>query len=226
MIKNKRQKNAFFNCNFFQKNRKGSHVSFIISFILFISFLIFFIGVIKPFEKTESGKSSLLKHLENEIIKNVAEDVEVISVIEKIGGSNDCFDIKNEIINGKENVVLKNNGLEKIYLSNEFTSLEFSCSNEKYEVGLIRTQKYIFQSKILKLNQSYEDDYETLKSEFGIPETNDFEFSFLDDSKIPITESKFKKEIPSTETLAELIPIIYFNENLEIENGYIKVILW
>ena len=210
---------------FFSKSRKGSHVSFIISFILFISFLIFFIGVIKPFEKAESGKSSLLKHLENEIIKNVAEDVEVISVIEENNGDADCSEINNLNI---ENYISKPEGnFLKIYSSNEFQSNYFSCAPPLgYKIGLIRNQKYIFQSKILKLNQSYEDDYETLKSEFGIPETNDFEFSFLDDSKIPITEAKFKKEIPSTETLAELIPIIYFNENLEIENGYIKVILW
>ena len=225
MIKNKRQKNAFFNCNFFQKSRKGSHVSFIISFILFISFLIFFIGVIKPFEKAESGKSSLLKHLENEIIKNVTRDVEVISVLEDNSGSLSCSDI-NGIINNKNNAVLEN-GLIKIYLSDEFQSQGFSCNNnQKYEIGLIRTQNYVFQSKILELNESYNLEYKNVKENFGIPETNDFEFSFLDDSKIPITEAKFKKEIPSTEAFAELIPITYFNENSEIENGYIKVILW
>jgi len=206
------------------KNKRGSHISFIISFVLFISFLIFFIGIIKPFEKAETGKNSLLKHLENEIIKNVTENVDVISVIEKVGGSNDCSNINGLI--GK-NIFLENNGLIKIYSSNEFSSNNFQCdSTKKYKIGLIRTQKYIFQSRILKLNQSYVDNYETLKSEFGIPKTNDFEFSFLDDSKISITEAKFKKEIPSTETLAELIPITYFNENSEIENGYIKVILW
>ena len=225
MIKNKRQKNAFFNCNFFPKSRKGSHVSFIISFILFISFLIFFIGVIKPFEKAESGKSSLLKHLENEIIKNVSGDVEVISAIEENNGNTDCSEAI-DLINGKKNVYKMDNGLIKIYLSDEFQSQEFLCNpQDKYEIGLVRTQKYIFYSKILELNESYDLNYETLKSEFGIPETNDFEFSLLDINKNSIIKTA-TKEIPSTEVLAELIPVIYFDEDLEIENGYIKVILW
>ncbi|MDP2672386.1 MAG: hypothetical protein Q8O84_01075, partial [Nanoarchaeota archaeon] len=143
MIKklNKKAKREISHYAFFPKSRKGSHVSFIISFILFISFIIFFIGIIKPFDKVETGKSSLLKHLENEIIKNVTGDVKVISVIEKSGGSKSCSDMIG-IINGKKNIVLGDNNLKKIYLSNEFTSSEFSCQNEKYEIGLIRTQKY------------------------------------------------------------------------------------
>ena len=231
MIKklNKKVKQEISHYVFFPKSRKGSHISFIISFVLFISFLIFFIGIIKPFEKAETGKNSLLKHLENEIIKNVSGDVEVISALEDSDGDSDCSDV-NGIINGKNNIYKIDNGLIKIYLSDEFQSQGFSCNNnnnnQKYEIGLIRNQKYIFQSKVLKLNESYNLEYENVKENFGIPETNDFEFSFLNDFKIPITEAKFKKEIPSTETLAELIPITYFAEDSGIKNGYIKVILW
>lgn len=206
-------------------NKRGSHVSFIISFILFISFIIFFISIIKPFEKAESGKSSLLKHLENEIIKNVSEDVEVVSALESVGGSSSCSDI-NLIINNKKNVLESYGDFSKIYISNEFTSSEFLCvPQDKYELGLIRTQNYVFYSKILKLNESYEDNYESLKENFGIPGTNDFEFSLLDIREIPITKTN-SKEIPSTEAFAELIPAIYFDENSEIKNGYIKVVLW
>ena len=207
--------------NFLIRSRKGSQISFIISFLLFISFLIFFISILNPFEKIETGKSSLLKHLENEIIKNVTGDVEVISVKEKVGNGILCGDFVDNNFKAKTK-----NGIIKFYISNEFSNSD-SCqdySNE-YELGLIRTQKYVFQSKILKLNKSYEDDYEYLKKYFGIPETNDFEVSLLNINKSSIIKIN-SKETPQTEVLADIIPVTYFNKTSEIENGYLKVVLW
>ena len=206
------------------KNKRGSHVSFIISFVLFISFLIFFIGIIKPFEKTETGKSSLLKHLENEIIKNVSDEVLVISV--KVGGDDGCLDIDDLIDNKKNKILLENNGLIKIYISDKFALPEFSCTpQDKYEIGLIKSQKYILQSKVLELNESYNDNYETLKTNFKIPEINDFEFSFLNISKVPIIETK-SKETPPTDVFAELVPINYLTKDAEIKTGYLRVAIW
>lgn len=221
MIKNKRQKNVFFSYTFFSKSRKASHISFIISFVLFISFLIFFIGIIKPFEKAETGKSSLLKHLENEIIKEVSDYVMVISATKVTGGSKSCSEILDLIGN---NIFSENNGLIKIYISNKFTLPGFSCnSQDKYEIGLIRSQKYVLESKVLNLNNS---DYKTIKNDFEIPEANDFEFSLLDIDKNLIIGTK-SIETPPTEVLAKLTPIIYLDENnAEIKHGYIKVVLW
>ena len=206
------------------KNKRGSHVSFIISFVLFISFLIFFIGIIKPFEKNETGKSAILKHLENEIIKNVSDEILVISAAEKVGGSKSCSDINGLIGN---NFFLKKDELIKIYSSDKFFTNNFQCGSTKdYEIGLIRSQNYIISSKVLDLNKTYNDDYETLKTNFGFPEINDFEFSFLDINEVPVIETK-SKETPPTDVLAELVPINYLDENdVKIKNGYIKVILW
>ena len=207
------------------KNKRGSHISFIISFILFISFLIFFIGIIKPFEKAETGKSPLLKHLENEIIKEVSDDVLVTSALEKNGGKNSCSDIES-LIDNKKNIFSEENGLIKIYVSNKLLSSEFSCTPpSKYEIGLVRTQNYVLHSEILRLNESYNSDYKNVKENFGIPEANDFEFSFLDLNEIPIIKTK-SKETPPTEVLAELVSIIYLTEDAEIKTGYIKVVLW
>ena len=209
---------------FFRKSRKGSHVSFIISFILFIIFLIFFVSILNPFERVETGKSSLLKHLENEIVKETSGKVMVVSVLEDI--TSGCGDI--DALNIKKYAIKQEANFLKIYSSNKFASSNFLCdpAQNGYKIGLVRTQNYAFQSEFLKLNDSYNKNYENLKRIFGIPEANDFEFSFLDDSKISITEAKFKKETPQAEVLAEIIPITYFAEDSEIKNGYIRVVLW
>lgn len=205
------------------EDKKGSHVSFIISFILFISFLIFFIGIIKPFEKVETGKSSLLKHLEDEIIKSVSDDVLVISALED--QSADCLEINN--LNIKNYIAKQEGNLLKIYSSDEFPSNAFSCNpaQQGYEIGLIRTQKYVIQSKVLELNDSYNADYKTLKENFGIPEANDFEFSLLDINKNSLIKTEFK-EIPQIEVFAESIPVTYFDENEGIKNGHMRIAVW
>ena len=203
-------------------NKKGSHISFIISFVIFVSFLIFFIGIIKPLEKVETGKSSLLKHLENEIIEDVSDEVLVVSALEDAGNV-DCSNIRS--LSSKKVKTIKDDVFFKFYFSDEFTN-DFQCDATKdYEIGLVRTQNYILESKILKLNENYNVDYNNLKNNLGIPEANDFEFSFLDDSKVIITEAK-SKETPPTEVFAELVPINYLNKDAEIKTGYLRVAIW
>ena len=223
MIKNKKVKQEIFHYTFFPKSRKGSHVSFIISFVLFISFLIFFIGILNPFERVETGKNSLLKHLENKLVEEASGEVMIISALEDITAG--CGDI-NALNIGNYAIKQEANFL-KIYSSDKFAPSTFSCDPAQtgYKIGLIRTQNYVFKSKILELNKSYEDNYETLKGDLGIPGTNNFEFSLLDTNKNSIVKTK-SKETPQTEVLAGVISITYFNETSEIENGYIRVVLW
>lgn len=205
-----------------KNNKKGSQVSFIISFALFISFLIFFIGLVKPFQKIEIGKESLLTHLEGEIIKNTSEEVLVISALED--SSSDCAEIDSlNIENYKTN---KTGNLLKIYSSDSFPANTFPCAAPPgYKIGLIRPQNYVLESKFLKLNESYSNNYDFLKENFGIPNSNDFEFSLLDINENAIIKP-VPKEIPPEEVLAKLISINYLNENVEIKSGYLRVVLW
>jgi len=220
MIKNK----IFFSEAFFPKSRRASQVSFIISFALFISFLIFFISVIKPFGKVETGKESLLKHLEEKIIKDASEEILVVSALED--STADCSEIDDLNI---QNYISKQEGnLLKVYSSDEFQPNTFLCAAPPgYKIGLVRNQAYILKSKFLKLNESYNDDYPALKKSFGIPESNDFEFSFLDIGGNSIIETA-SKETPQTDVLSVLVPVNYLDEEdgAKIKNGYIKAVLW
>ncbi len=143
----------------------------------------------------------------------------------KLENPGDCIKINEDfgIINFKTQ---ENENLLKIYSSNSFTGNSYEClfPSENYEIGLIKTEKYILKSKVEDLKNRYENNYETLKTDFGITKINDFEFIFLELDETSITTSK---ETPPTEVLAELIPINYLDEeDIKIKNGYIKVILW
>jgi len=47
----------------------------------------------------------------------------------------------------------------------------------------------------------------------------------LDIRESPIIKTN-SKGAPKAEVLAGVIPVTYFNKTSEIENGYIKVVLW
>lgn len=218
MQKNKK----FLICNFFSKNKRGSHVGFAIAFIIFISFVIFLLNILSPVTKVETDKDFLLKHLKNEIIENTSARLEIISI------KNDTLTcISNSLASGKNYTIISKDSFHKVYISDEFNESSIPlCQNWGIdEIGLIRTENHVFETKILELNKTYYESYKTLKKYFNIPEVNDFEFSFLKGNKTLIVEAKFK-EIPPTDVFAELIPVTYVNKNANIEIGYLKVVLW
>lgn len=62
------------------KKKRGSHVGTVISFTIFIGFLIFLYVVIEPAVQTKKGKESLLNNLQTELLENATIDVVVSSV--------------------------------------------------------------------------------------------------------------------------------------------------
>jgi len=203
------------------KNKRGSHVGFAISFMLFISFVIFLFSILGPVGKVESDKDFLLKHLENEIIENTTAELTIISVKPQSGN---CTVPGGT---GLENYIVKNLGeIIKIYNSNELFNTEQTTCTEgsipQNDVGLIRTNNYVFETKILELK---EKNYDTLKEDFNIPDINDFKINFTYSNATEI-EIQGIKEIPPTDVFAELIPVTYVDKDANIEIGYFKVIVW
>ena len=75
------------------KNKKGSHVGIIFSFIIFVSFLIFLILMIEPSINTQKSKQHIIELLKNELIKNVSSELVAYSIdIEKINGLKEEYD--------------------------------------------------------------------------------------------------------------------------------------
>ena len=82
----------------FTQNKRGSHVGVILSFMIFVTFLIFMFSILEPAVKTDQEKESLLNFLENEIIDYVTKDV-VTSVIglEDIDKVQGCINLNSPV---------------------------------------------------------------------------------------------------------------------------------
>ena len=237
-----------------QKNRKGSHVGVVLSFIIFITFLIFLYPLlIKPLIETNKGSQYLLDDLEANINQEVSAELTISSIEVNEGINQNCIELQN-FINATEinsNIIVKNHrGLIqqgdvsgnsliinrndnndvffKVSYSNEFKVLNDITSNCKliqendYKIGLIRTEKYVFETKIINLTKEYESNYESLKKRLELPARNEFDFSFIYDDKTSIGT---KKEV-STSIYAEEIPVQYVNKKGDILLGDLNIRVW
>jgi len=117
----------------------------------------------------------------------------------------------------------------KIYSSDAFSQLtqsSSSCQNlvrgTDYALGLTKTDKYFFESKVIDLIGQY-SDYETLKSNLKIPKEIEFGYGLkLSNGTIIETNG----EELSTNIYLREIPIKYVDSNGNILMGFLKIKIW
>ena len=62
------------------KNKRGSHVGMIISFVIFITFIVFLYSVVKPAINTGEDKKTILSAIETQILNNISANFTSASV--------------------------------------------------------------------------------------------------------------------------------------------------
>ena len=236
------------------KNRKGSHVGVVLSFMIFIAFLIFLYPLlIKPAIEANKSNQYLLDDLKTKLTEEVSAELTVSSVEANTGTNQNCIELENFISNTgiNSNIIVKNHEEKaqqgsvsgdnlrinrgddsdvffKVSYSEEFEVLDdfiASCKTiqeNQYEIGLVRTEEYIFETKIINLIKRYESNYESLKRILGLPTGNEFDFSFIFDNK---TSIGIKKEV-SASIYAKEIPVQYVNKKGDILLGNINIRIW
>lgn len=241
--RDKRDKNkCFSHYNFFPKNRKGSHVEVIISFIIFVTFIFFIFSIIEPSINTQKDKENTFDNIEFGIINKISSDMTTITVKFSSGGSA-CVDLSD--LNIGNNIFVKDASGEtvssssdgntlkinkgnpsdtffKIYYSEEFDELTGSgCSLVNYELGLTKTEKYIFETKMLDL---INEDYETLKNNLKIPKG--IEFGYGIKLSNGTTFETNREENLSTNIFIRETPIRYVDLEGNILIGVLKTKIW
>jgi hypothetical protein len=238
---NKRGKNKYFShYDFFPKNRRGSHVEVIISFIIFVTFILFIFSIVEPSISTQKDKKNMFDGIDLKIIDEVSSNMTIITV-NFGGGSGGCVDLDD--LNIGKGIVVKDdldrgvsssaddNSLQinggsgetffKIYYSEEFDELTGSgCSPTSYDLGLTKTSKYIFQKKVIELINR---DYETLRNEFNIPEGVEFGYGIVLSNGTTIETNQ--QQLPTNVYIRET-PIEYVDLDGNILEGYLKTRIW
>ncbi|MFH1607917.1 MAG: hypothetical protein ABIA78_02185 [archaeon] len=240
-------------------DKKGSHVGVVLSFVIFLTFLVFLYSILQPAIKMEKDKEYFLDYLENQLIEKISADLTSLSITinemvtfqpnkdcvklndahDEIGdfieeGNLKARDDSNVAIQSyyQNHLSLENPNEEKfykIYGSEKFISLEGdlngcnSISKEQYSVSSARTEKYVFESSVDELINSYSNDYDALKIELNIPPMHNFGISFTDADGN--TKSTNERAV-SASIYAKAKTIQYIDDDAAILVGSITIKVW
>ena len=228
-----------------KEEKRGSHVEVIISFIIFVTFVVFLLSILIPTVTTNKDKENTFADVELKVMDKVSSNLTSITVNLDNGGN--CFDIAGLIGNNgiENNLVVKDNSgtnvesyadgdsLEihpasssdtffKIYYSKEFDEVGTGsgCSDVGYTLGLTKTEKYVFEKKVINLvNANHED----LEVEFKIPESIEFGYGIiLSNGTIIETDDG---EL-STNVYIKNTPIEYIDMDGNMQEGYLVTKVW
>jgi hypothetical protein len=232
-------------------NKKGTHVEVIISFVIFITFVMFLFAASRPAISKQEDKKNLLEDLEYKTLNMISEDVKIISVSVPVPAGNcvtldttmTSLDIGNRIIvkdlSGEiiENVHINGDQITigdltpsdtffKIYYSQSFNPVSpaAACASANENIGFTKTKKYVFESEF---RTTMNGDYDTLKTTLEVPEAMDFTFGMVLFNGTAI--EKYHEEIQSnisTNIYAKDASIEYFNLNNELVHGYLRTKIW
>ena len=221
-------------------NKKGSHVGMILSFVIFVAFLIFLYSILEPSIQVKEDKQDLLDNLEIVLTEKFSADLEVTTFVINKATTKNCVRLNNFMnnLNGSTIIINNesgdipiqvsrlvdnlfivrnnvNNNFFKIYYSEEFP--EVSTGNKSESSG-----KEIFESLINETKYEYENNYTFLKEELKIPDASDFGFVFVNGNTLVKTDDKKT----STSIYAEEIPILYVDGEANINSGFLTIKVW
>ncbi len=232
------------------KNKKASHVGIILSFVIFVTFVVFLFSIFGSPIKFLQGKESTLDYLEVELENSLLSNLTTLTI--SLDVTENCIKIDNRAfgvagipsivknkdggikpsINSGNDLIFKREGDDffKIYYAQELFSIN---SDEQmrncYELDLqndvssFRLNFFYTENKINSFISDYESDYTKLKDDLGLASDTEFSFSFTNaEGEIFQTEQKET----SANIYAREIPVQYFNDLAEIKSGFINLKVW
>lgn len=179
------------------------HIEVIISFVIFIGFVLFLLTFLNPIKNKEVSQA-VLDFAERGILSEASVDYNYTSVktneaqngnffidFSRVNGISERIIIKSEVgvIRGaiqSNKLYIDGDGSKfyTVYSSPEFNipaytfeeAVELSEDEGEYSIGLLRKNRVLSDSKIIELKNRYDTNYDELKAEFKIPDSNDFGF--------------------------------------------------
>ena len=225
----------------FLENKKGSHVGMILSFVIFITFMVFVFTVLRPAVNAGQSKQTILQDIEDAITANVSANFTSTSVqIEqainpKIIAKNETQSL--QIVDfgsgGDFGMLILNRSVNdnlffRVYYSPEFPVVENTygactrINDSNYSIGFTFRGKYIFENKMYALISNYNANYEEVRSNLNVPPGNDFGFGFIQNNGTRIDVGTTGKQ----NVYSEEIPIQYIDSYANTLSGFINVRVW
>lgn len=234
------------------QNKKASHVGMILSFVIFVTFLIFLFSILGSPIKLPSNKDALIDYLEIELAERFAANLTILTISPINSGSEPCIAINidtygltnlNTLVKDKNNALVgsRESGdylfvdwptdeeFFKIFYSEEtLNNLDFTSTGTCHglqiaEVNSVRENSYYNSDKIKQFILDYETNYLSFKTELNVPQNSEFGLGFVNSSD-GLIETPQRDII--TDIFSREIPIQYFDESANIKSGFINIRVW
>ena len=225
--------------------KKGSHVGIVLSFVVFVTFLVFLYSTLQPVLKVDESKKVLLENLKVSLVQNFSTELTKVIFKNEDGncitlaktdldiGSEDCGYVAkagDNLVGISVNEDITMIGVKELYYSTALETLQTSVNCEEgltnTPIGSVSTKEYVFYSLINKTNSSLGTDgyYETLKKDTLKIIEGDFDFVFTpDDGEVIRYEQKPPE---SVNIYTDEILLSYIDDKANIKYGVLFIRVW
>ena len=231
------------------KNKKASHVGVILSFVIFVTFLIFIFSIFGSPINFFQTKEPTLDYLEVELENMLLSNLTILTLSPEV--TQNCFSVDNSVygLQGLD-IIVKNQNNEiklsergntlyfykgvdsffKIYYAQDLSDYDVIVANKELcysvqpeDINSFRQDYFYTEKNINNFISNYETNYSRLKEDLNLPLTTDFSFSFTNATGGVI---KTEQRETSANIFAREIPVQYFNKDAEIKSGFINLKVW
>jgi len=207
--------------------RAQGHVEMILSFLIFISAVIFIFTFLNPLSQPKE-KISSMNEIKTTIIGNLSSDIGQLSII--TNETEDCYnfvpsDYSNnnyfEIENAPRKYIIF---FSEIFQENYASKKDDLCSSVYYTIGSYSEDKIIVYEKVIEMKDRYLA-YDSLKKSLRIKD--DFSFNFMDFDRKEIPEMSVSKDIPAGIVRDSYdLPVRVINSSANIQELILNIRVW
>jgi hypothetical protein len=229
-------------------DKRGSHVSVVISFAIFVTFVIFLYTLAQPSIRNDIKEDAILVYLENQLIENSSSYLTTMTVnIETSSGSN-CIQLDNFISNfgidnrvstwnqeqvSTESAVSGNNlRINRLNSGDEFFKIYYSESFNYIGTGSGWTCQSMSEGSDYTLGVTKKEKYVFERQIMELIEDYNIWYDpFKEEMGVPRNfefGSIFETETPniSKSIYVKEVPIQYVTKQGEIKNGFFRLKTW
>lgn len=229
-------------------NKKASHVGMILSFVIFITFLIYLFLILSPLIFTQNVQREFLPLISDEILNFLNVEVSRIFFTTTTAGNffkinldGTCFEDyfvllkdyqENEIPSQKQvcDILFRGDSdkIHILYYSNfslkevDLESLPQGNFND-VNINYLDSNKYILDSRIFNLSSLYSEDYLGLKKDLNVPDLIDFGFTFNFENGTNISKGNPPLDL---EVYSNELNVFYYNASFYQKKGVLRIFIW
>jgi len=203
------------------------HVEMMISFVLFITSIIFIFYLLNPIAEKKTDYSSLT-NIERIVGENISFSVTKLTFVSNSTGN--CYKIGEEDTGVYvEKTDSSNPRVYYLYFADflipNANHNNPECPEKNYTYSSQFQENMIVNESVVYLKKAYENDYYELKESLGINEEFSFDFSTLEGTIIPELSVE-KESFSGVERVAKQVPVRIIDKNGNINEFIMGISSW